>query len=176
MRKPVDFGIEAYQSTIAALDPKVNYGPDGEMRDEPWNETGKFHDWLEGLGLGDDTIAKLIEIVPLVSIGLNHGPLLGVERFIEQNSNSDHKVFEAGFLIFAAGANGDFIVVDVRDGSGQTGWLPMAMIWGMDANQVREHFLPTNPNLGDFLRASEQQWASVPKDWYGARNQTVKTN
>lgn len=176
MNKTIDFGIEAYQSTIATLEPQIDYGPDGETRDAPWNDAAKFHKWLEGLGLGEDNTARLIEIVPPVSIGLNHGPLLGIERFIEENSNSDHKVFEAGFLIFATGPNGDFIVVDVRDGSGQTGWLPMAMIWGMDATEVRDHFVPTNPNLGDFLRASEEQWATVPKDWYDARDQTAKTD
>lgn len=176
MNKSIDFGIEAFQGTIATLKPQIDYGPDGETRDKPWTETAKFQKWLEGLGLGVDNTAKLIEIVPSVSMGLNHGPLLGIERFIEENSDSDHKVLEAGFLIFATGPNGDFIVVDVRDGSGRTGWLPMAMIWGMNSNQVREHFVPTNPNLGDFVRSSEEQWTTVPKDWYDARDRTAKTN
>jgi hypothetical protein len=176
MNKSIDFGIEAFESTIATLEPKIDHGPDGETRDEPWNDTAKFHKWLEGLELGEDNTARLIEIVPSVSIGMNHGPLLGIERFIKQNSDSDHKVLAAGFLIFATGPNGDFIVVDVRDGSGQAGWLPMAMICGMKASQVREHFVPTNPNLGDFLRASEEQWANVPKDWYDARDQKLKSN
>lgn len=176
MNKPINFGIEAYQSTIATLEPQVDFGPDGETREKPWTETAKFRKWIDGLGLGEDNAVRLLEVVPSVSMELNHGPLLGIERFIEENSDSDHKVLEAGFLIFATGPNGDFIVVDVRDGSGQTGWLPMAMIWGMDANQVREHFVPTNPDLGDFVRASEKQWASVPKDWYDARKRTMKTN
>ncbi len=176
MNKPIDFGIEAYQRMIAKLEPQIDYGADGETQDEPWTDTEKFRKWLDGLGLGGDNAARLLEIVPAVSIGLNHGPLLGIGRFMEENSDSDHKVLEAGFLIFATGPNGDFIVVDVRDGSGQTGWLPMAMIWGMDEIKIREHFVPTNPNLGDFVRASEEQWESVPKDWYDARDETNRTN
>jgi hypothetical protein len=176
MSKPIDFGIAAYQATIATLEPQVDYGPDGETQDDPWTDTGKFRKWLEELGLGENNTETLLEVVPSVSIGLNHGPLLGVERFIEDNSESGHKVREAGFLIFATGPNGDFIVVDTLEGRGQTGWLPMAMIWGMDVIQVREHFVPTNPNLGDFVRASEEEWTTVPKDWYDARDQAAKTN
>jgi len=176
MSTAIDFGIAAYESTVATLEPQIDYGPDGESQDEPWTDTPKFRAWLEALELGDDNTEALLGIVPSVSLAMNHGPLLGIESFIEDNSESGHKVWEAGFLIFATGPNGDFVVVDTRNGSGQTGWLPMAMIWGMDADKVREHFVPTNPNLGDFVRASEEEWATVPKDWYDARDQAAKTN
>jgi hypothetical protein len=176
MRKPTDFGIETYRRIVATLEPQIDFGPDGESQDEPWTDTPKFRKWLEKLELGELNTEALLEIVPSVSLALNHGPLLGVESFMEDNSESGHKVWAAGFLIFATGPNGDFIVVDVRDGSGRTGWLPMAMIWGMDATQVRDHFVPTNKNLGEFLGASEQEWADVPKDWYDARDEAAKTN
>ena len=161
---------------MALLEPQVDYGPDGESQDAPWNDTPRFRTWLESLELGEANTEALLEIVPPVSLALNHGPLLGVERFIEDNSDSRHQVREAGFLIFATGPNGDFVVVDTRDGSGQTGWLPMAMIWEMEPSAVREHFVATNRTLGDFLRASEEDWAEVPKDWYDARDEAAKTN
>jgi len=176
MTKPIDFGSDTYRRTVATLEPQIDYGPDGESQDEPWSNVPKFRKWLEELGLGEVNTEALIEIVPPVSLGLNHGPLFGVERFMEDNSVSGHKLREAGFLIFATGPNGDFIVVDIRDGSGSTGWLPMAMIWGMDATKIREHFVPTNETLGDFLRVSEEDWASVPKDWYDARDEATKSN
>ena len=176
MSDPIYFGIAAYQNTVATLEPQIDYGPDGESQDKPWTDTPKFRTWLEDLELGDSDIEVLVEVVPPVSLALNHGPLLGIERFIEENSESGHKVLEAGFLIFATGGNGDFVVVDTRNGSGQTGWLPMAMIWSMDVTKVREHFVPTDRNLGDFVRASEVDWATVPKDWYDARDQAAKTN
>ena len=175
MSKPIDFGIETYRLTVSTLEPQIDYGPDGESKDKPWSDTTKFREWLEGLGLGKSNTDALLEIVPSVSLALNHGPLLGVERFMEDNSESRHKVRDAGFLIFATGPNGDFIVVDTLEGSGQTGWLPMAMIWNMEPSQVREHFIATNKNLGDFLRASEEDWAEVPKDWYDARDEAAKT-
>ncbi len=174
MSEPIDFGIEAYRLTVATLEPQIDYGPDGESQDKPWSDVSKFRKWLEGLGLGESNIDVLLEIVPSVSLALNHGPLLGVERFMEDNSESRHKVRDAGFLIFATGPNGDFIVVDTLEGSGQTGWLPMAMIWDMEPSQVREHFVATNKNLGDFLRASEDDWAEVPKEWYDARDEAAK--
>ena len=175
MSKPIDFGIETYRLTVAKLKPQIDYGPDGESQDKPWTDTTKFRKWLEGLGLGNSNTVALLEIVPSVSLALNHGPLLGVERFMEDNSESGHKVRDAGFLIFATGPNSDFIVVDTLEGSGQTGWLPMAMIWDMEPSQVREHFVATNKNLGEFLRASEEDWAEVPKDWYDARDEAAKT-
>jgi len=174
MSKAIDFGISDYQRTVPKLKPHINYGPDGESQDEPWTDVPKFRAWLEALQLGEENIEALLEVVPSVSLSINHGLLFGVERFIEDNSDSDHNVLEAGFLIFATGPNGDFIVVDTRNGNGQTGWLPMAKIWDMDTNKVREHFVPTNPNLGDFLRASEEEWSSVPKDWYDARDHAAK--
>ena len=176
MCKPIYFGIAAYESTVSTIEPQIDYGPDGESQDEPWTDTPKFRAWLEALELGDNNTEALLGLVPLVSLALNHGPLLGIESFIEINSESGHQVREAGFLIFATGPNGDFVVVDTLDGNGQTGWLPMAMIWGMDAAKVREYFVPTNPNLGDFVRASQEEWANVPKDWYDARDQATKTN
>lgn len=175
MSKPIDFGIETYRLTVATLEPQIDYGPDGESQDKPWSDDTKFRKWLEGLGLGKSNTDALLEIVPTVSLALNHGPLLGVERFMEDNSESRHKVRDAGFLIFATGPNGDYIVVDTLEGSGQVGWLPMAMIWDMEPSQVREHFVSTNKNLGDFLRASEEDWAEVPKDWYDARDEAAKT-
>ncbi len=176
MSKAIDFGIPAYQTTVATLESQIGYGSDGESRDAPWTDTPKFRAWLGTLKVGDDNTEALLGIVPSVSLALNHGPLLGIESFIKNNSESGHKVREAGFLIFATGSNGDFVVVDTRDGGGQTGWLPMAMIWGMDVDQVREHFVPTNPTLGEFVRASEEKWTTVPKDWYDARDQAAKTN
>ena len=175
MSKPIDFGVETYRRTIATLEPQVDYGPNGESQDAPWDDTPKFRKWIESLNLGDENTEALLELVPPVSMATNHGPLLGVERFMEDNSESRHMVREAGFLIFASGPNGDFVVVDTRDGGGQTGWLPMAMIWDMEPSQVREHFVATNKNLGDFLRASEEDWSEVPKDWYDARDESAKT-
>ena len=175
MSNPIDFGIETYRLAVARLEPQIDYGPDGESQEEPWSDTPKFRKWLEGLDLGESNTKALLEIVPSVSLALNHGPLLGVERFMEDNSESRHKVRDAGFLIFATGPNGDFVVVDTRGGSGQTGWLPMAMIWDMEPSQVREHFVATNKNLGNFLRASEEDWAEVSMDWYDARDEAAKT-
>jgi len=173
MSKPVDFGTVAYRHTIANLEPQIDYGPEGESKDQSWTDTARFRKWLGELGLGEANTGTLLELVPSVSLALNHGPLFGVERFMEANSETRHKIRDAGFLVFATGPNGDFIVVDVRDGNGRTGWLPTAMIGGMEQDKVREHFVPTNPNLGDFLRASEEEWKSVPKDWYDARDQAA---
>jgi hypothetical protein len=176
MKKPIDFGKAVYQDIASKLDPQIDYGPEGESRDEPWTDNAKFRKWLEELNLGEKNAEALIEIVPPVSLAMNHGPLLGVECFIEENSEAGHKVREAGFLIFATGPNGDFVVVDMKDGNGQTGWLPMAMIWSMEAKEVREHFVPTDKTLGGFIRSSEEDWATVPKDWYDARDQAKKNS
>lgn len=175
MGRTIDFGLAAYRTTVERLEPQIDYGPDGERRDTPWSDSVRFRRWLETLELGKANTETLLEVVQPVSLALNHGPLLGIERFIKVNTEADHKVREAGFLIFGTGPNGDFIVVDVRDGSGRTGWLPMAMIWGIDAKEVREHFVPTNKTLGDFVRASEEDWLTVPKDWYDARDEAAKT-
>ncbi len=171
----MDLGIEEFRATSAKLKPQIDYGPDGASQDEPWTDMAGFRKWMEDLGLGKENAETLLQIVPPVTLAISHGSLLGVEKFIEANSESKHKVFEAGFLIFATGPNGDYIVVDVRENSGRTGWLPMAMVWGMDASQIREHFVATNPTLGDFLRASKEDWLNVPKDWYGARKQAAST-
>ncbi|YCM46937.1 hypothetical protein V2O64_24200 (plasmid) [Verrucomicrobiaceae bacterium 227] len=45
----------------------------------------------------------------------------------------------------------------------------------IEPSQVREHFVVTNKNLGDFLRASEENRAELPKDWYDARDEAAKT-
>lgn len=173
---PIDFGMAAYRSTVRALKPQRHFGADGEYFEKPWEDAPKFRKWLEALGLGPINTEALLEIVPSVSLGMNHGSLHGVQNFIEANSDSGHKVLEAGFLLFGTGPNGDFIVVDIHDGSGRCGWLPMAMIWGMDACALREHFVSTNSNLGDFLQTSESDWAKVPKDWYQARERAIKLN
>jgi hypothetical protein len=170
MKKPIDFGLAVYHRTVSKLEPKIDYGPKGESRDKPWADADRFLKWLDQLDVGEENATVLAEIVPPVSLAMNHGPLLGVERFIEANSETDHKVREAGFLIFATGPNGDYIVVDASDGNGKTGWLPMAMIWGMESKEVRENFIPTARTLGDFIHASEEEWSSVPKDWYDARD------
>jgi hypothetical protein len=175
MKQTIDFGLDAYRRTVARLSPQIDCGLGGEIGDAPWSDGARFRDWLETLELGGANTAALFDVVPSVSLALNHGPLFGVERFIRKNSEFDHKVREAGFLIFATGPNGDFIVVEVHDGSGRTGWLPMAMIWGMDAKTVRDHFVPTNETLGDFIRASEEDWPIVPKDWYAARDMAART-
>jgi hypothetical protein len=51
----------------------------------------------------------------------------------------------------------------------------MAMIWRMDAPEVRRHFISTDNTVGQFLRASEEEWKTVPKDWYGARDSSSPT-
>ena len=78
--------------------------------------------------------------------------------------------------IFGGGANGDLIVVDVQTGGGQTGWLPISMVWGMEVAEVRNLFVPTNKTLGDFVRASEEEWSTVPKDWHEAKRHAAGTN
>ncbi len=174
MIQTIDFGLDAYRTTVATLVPQIDYGPDGESQDDEWTDTDRFRRWLETLRLGEENTEALLEVIPSISLALNHGPLLGVKRFMEENSGTDHKVREAGFLIFAIGPNGDFIVVDTREGSGKIGWLPMAMVWGVEATAVREHFVPTKKTLGDFVRASEDDWSMVPKDWYDAGNRATK--
>ena len=174
MKTPIDFGIDDYREIVATLEPQIDYGANGMSQDEPWTDTPRFFDWLSQLGLGQENVNALLELVPLVSVALNHGPLLGVKRFMEENSGAGHKIRDAGFLIFGIGPNGDFVVVDTEHGNGQSGWLPMAMIWEMNATQVRDHFIPTNQTLGAFIRASEENWSSVPKDWYDAKVKTAK--
>ena len=166
----MNLGLEKYQSVVSGLEPQVDYGPDGESKDEPWSNVGKFDQWLSAQGFTDADRQAWITSVPLVTLSMNHGPLFGVERFIEVNSCTDHQILKAGFVIVGRGPNGDCVVVDIAESRGQTGWLPMGMIRGMPAASVREHFVATNPSLGDFVKSSEEDWSNVPKDWHDARN------
>ena len=88
--------------------------------------------------------------------------------FVEWNSDYGVSVLEAGFLIFALGPNGDYVVVDMLDGSGKTGWLPMAMISGMSTIEIRSHFIPVADSLGDFLLSSQKGDSKIGIDWYSS--------
>ncbi|WP_435892802.1 hypothetical protein [Oceaniferula spumae] len=161
-----DFGGKTFSDVIAKLGPQVDWGPDGEEPNEPWTDSPAFSAWLHSKKFSPAEIEYLLDTIPRVDLALNHGPLFGVARFINENSD-DHKILEAGFVIVASGCNGDFIVVDRTDG--RTGWLPMAMIWDMEAAEVSSHFVATNQNLAEFITHSEDQWLDVPKDWYDAK-------
>jgi len=168
----IPFDSDDFDHVAGGLPPYVDYGPDGEERDEPWRDDAAFKTWLAEHEFQHDVQDFLLHHLPRVSLAMNHGPLLGVQKFMEDNGDQDHQVLKAGFMIVATGPNGDFIVVDIQNGgagAGRTGWLPMAMIWRMEAPEIRSHFVATNATLGQFLRASEEQWETVPKDWYDAR-------
>lgn len=175
MSNPIDFGGDQLANTVKRLDAYVEE-PFEDDSEEPWEDYPEFERWLKTLNLGDHNTKALIRIIPPASLEMNHGPLLGVERFIEVNSEEDHNVLEAGFLVFATGPNGDFIVVDMESGNGKAGWLPMAMIWEMSVQEVRNSFVPTNGSLGALVLACEEEWDSVAKDWYDAKSRSENTN
>lgn len=169
MKAAIDFGMVDYLRTIKNLAPSVSHDANGPALEEPCQNVELFQQWLARLELGDANIEQLMKVVPSVSLETNHGPLYGMKRFMATNSEADCIVRESGFLIFGHGANGDLIVVDVRDGSGATGWLPSARIFDLDAEEIRENFAPVNKSLGGFLLDSEECWRLVPKDWYEAK-------
>ena len=96
---------------------------------------------------------------------------MGASNFIKWNSDYGLNVLRAGFLIFASGPNGDYVVVDMLDGSGKTGWLPMAMVVSMSSDEVRSHFIPVAESLGDFLLSSEKGDPKLGIDWYSSNDE-----
>ncbi|MEI9895844.1 MAG: hypothetical protein WDN28_18710 [Chthoniobacter sp.] len=165
----IPFDSEDFDRVTGQLSPYVDFDDDGEVSDDPWLDDAAFAAWLVRRGIPKDVQDFLIGHLPRVSLAMNHGCLFGIQRFMEENGADGHQVWPAGFLIVGSGPNGDFIVVDIKEGAGRTGWLPMAMIWRMDAAETRDRFVATNSTLGQFMRASDEEWDAVPKDWYAAR-------
>lgn len=169
MKAAIDFGMADFLRVVKNLAPSVSHGANGPASEEPCQDFELFQQWLARLELGDANIDQLMKVVPSVSLETNHGPLYGMKRFMAANSEEDCNVRKSDFLVFGHGANGDLIVVDVRDGSGVTGWLPLGRIFDMHAEEIRENFAPANRTLGEFLLDSEERWRLVPKDWYAAK-------
>ncbi|MDQ8192705.1 hypothetical protein [Roseibacillus persicicus] len=169
MKKRVDFGIPDYLEAKKTLVPEEVAYPETALISEKQarRQMSKF---LKNFDLSSENESSIKQVVPDNSLYCTHGPLMGVSTFIEWNSNFGVNVLRAGFLIFATGPNGDYVVVDMLNGSGETGWLPMAMVGSMSTAEIRSHFIPVAKSLGDFLLSSENGDPKLGIDWYSSND------
>jgi hypothetical protein len=161
------FGGKTFLTICSSLSLYEDWGPEGLVPNEPWNDAELFFDWLSDHGFDNSEQKLLLTEIPKVNLSTNHGPLLGVKDFIETNSQPFAPILASGFIIVANGPNGDYIFVRRSDSS--VGWLPMAIVGGKSEAEIQKLFISTHLSLGEFLQDSDSNWSSVSKDWYEAK-------
>ena len=170
MKKRIDFGTAALTEAKKTLTPEKEIDPQAVLTSQKQAQK-QLSRFLKSFDLSPENESSIKRIVPDNSLYCWHGPLMGASNFIKWNSDYGLNVLRAGFLIFASGPNGDYVVVDMLDGSGKTGWLPMAMVGSMSSDEVRSHFIPVAESLGDFLLSSEKGDPKLGIDWYSSNDE-----
>lgn len=161
---PFPTGAELYARIVPSL---KRIGGESYVNHEPvippgWTDDARFYRWLKSQQLPRSLAEMLYYYAPERNFMAGSGYIYGVARIIEATEPSEGAdtrfIRDAGFLMVGSGPNGDFLVVDLTGPSaGAVGFLPIEMVWGKSAEELRTMFIPICPTLGAYYDEYEKR-------------------
>lgn len=131
--------------------------------------SAEFRTWLNQRRLPPDVSEFLLRTAVATNVPFPSGcGGIWTPRDIMVLNDQEENILAGGLLAVGSSTNGDFIVIDLRDGHRQAGFVSHESLWeGNSWTGIREIFAPVADSLDEMLAAmSADDWQALRDDAY----------
>lgn len=133
----------------------------------------RFHDWLTKRSLPDELVRFLTENALSSSVSFDGGGGLWTPEDIMGRNDQEEAMPSAGLLAIGVTTNGDFIVVDFKEGGGVSGFVSHELLrrdWPPEG--FRRCYMPSARSIGELLYGMTVKFG-LPDDYWSARDKPI---
>jgi hypothetical protein len=120
--------------------------------------------WCIRNALPRELVALFENHIPKTEIWAGAGALFAESDMVKWNDWFP-EALHARLLIIGSAANGDHVVIDLRDGS--TGYISHEDGW---RHHPRKYFIPVSPSIGSYLHEVDSNSPRIPQDYWDAKS------